>query len=224
VSAPPVVEATEVARTFGHGPASVVAVHEITCRLWAGDQVAMTGPSGSGKTTLLHLIGGLDQPTTGTISWPAIGAATALRPGPVAVVFQGPSLLPALDIEENVALPLLLQGLTRCDARDAAHQALARLALGALAGKLPEEISAGQAQRVAVARALAGRPVLILADEPTGQLDLANATLVVDALREVAGESGAALVLNTHDPGIAAQFDHHWSLAAGRLTDRTAAR
>ncbi|HEY0521639.1 MAG TPA: ATP-binding cassette domain-containing protein [Ilumatobacteraceae bacterium] len=213
------VRAKGVARTFGNGSSAVVAIHGVSCEIRAGDLVALTGPSGSGKTTLLHLLAGLDVPTTGVVDWPLLGGIDDLRPGPVAVVFQAPSLLPPLDVAENVALPLLLQGANPATARTRAMEALARLRLDSLASKLPEELSGGQAQRVAVARVLAGRPRLILADEPTGQLDHASATLVIDALINAAVELGAGLVLNTHDRAIADRFETCWSMSNGRLTN-----
>jgi len=210
-----VVRCRGIARTFGSGIGAVVAVHDVTCEILAGQQVAITGPSGSGKSSLLHLLAGLDEPTAGTISWPALGDRDALRPGPVGVVFQGPSLLPPLDVLENVALPLLLGGASEADATAAATAALDRLQLTSLAAKLPEELSGGQAQRVAVARVLAGRPRLILADEPTGQLDHAAAALIVDALLQSATDLGAALVLSTHDPLVAARLTARWVMADG---------
>ncbi len=208
-----------VARTFGTGLGAVVAVHDITCEIHARQQLAITGPSGSGKSTLLHLLAGLDAPTTGAVIWPALGARDDLRPGPVGVVFQGPSLLPPLDVAENVALPLLLGGASEADARAAAGAALTRLDLSALAAKLPEELSGGQAQRVAVARVLAGRPRLILADEPTGQLDHASAAVIVDALLEAAAHVGAALVVTTHDPVVAARLTTRWAMVDGSFAD-----
>ena len=219
----PLVSVNQASRTFGTGPGAVVAVHDVTCTIAAGDQIALTGPSGSGKTTLLHLIAGLDRPTGGTVTWPAIGQARTLRPGPVAVVFQAPSLLPALDVAENVALPLLLEGLPRADATAAARRALSLLGLAELADKLPEELSCGQAQRIAIARVLAGHPRLILADEPTGQLDHHNAAAVVDALLAAVEETGAALVVNTHDREVAARLPIHWAMANGTLTTSEAA-
>ncbi|MFN8103346.1 MAG: ATP-binding cassette domain-containing protein [Acidimicrobiia bacterium] len=213
-----VVRAHEVSRTFGDGHRAVVAVHGADCIVHAGDHIALGGASGSGKTTLLHLLAGLDLPTTGTVTWPAIGPRDELRPGPVAVVFQAPSLLPPLDVVENVALPLVLAGDGPAGSHTAkAHAALARLGLEPLAARLPEELSGGQAQRVAVARALAGRPRLILADEPTGQLDQHSALLVVDALIAAAVESGAALLVNTHDPGVVDRFPIRWTMHDGRL-------
>ena len=213
-----IVRAVGVSRTFGGGSTAVVAVHGASCIIRPGDQIALTGASGSGKTTLLHLIAGLDMPTTGTITWPAIGDRRQLRPGPIAVVFQAQSLLPPLDVIENVALPLLLAGADRTAARAAATAALERLGLEPLAAKLPEELSGGQAQRVAVARAVAGQPRLILADEPTGQLDRHNADLVIDALIAAATDLDAALIVNTHDRTIARRFATRWTMHDGRLT------
>ena len=213
-----VVRATNLARTFGTGSAAIVAVHDINCAIHPGDHIALMGPSGSGKTTLLHLLAGLDQPTNGTVEWPSIGTIDDLRPGPVAVVFQAPSLLPPLNVVENVALPLLLAGTERHDADAHARTALARLDLDDLSEKLPEELSGGQAQRVAIARVLAGRPRLILADEPTGQLDHISGAAVIDALVAAAQHTGAALVVNTHDPAVASRLDIRWSMANGALT------
>jgi putative ABC transport system ATP-binding protein/lipoprotein-releasing system ATP-binding protein len=215
---PPLVLCAGVDRTYGHGSAATVALAPTDCEVQAGARIALVGPSGSGKSTLLHLMAGLDTPTHGQIGWPAIGAREELQPGRVAIIFQGPSLLPALTVRENVALALVLDGLRDADARDRADEALALLDLGALADKLPEEISGGQAQRVAVARALAGNPVLILADEPTGQLDRANGAVVVDVLLHAAEHAGAALVVATHDPTVAARFATRWQMHSGHLT------
>ncbi|MEO5678368.1 MAG: ATP-binding cassette domain-containing protein [Acidimicrobiales bacterium] len=209
---------TGVARTFGRGAAAVVAVHGVDCEVRPGQRIALTGSSGSGKSTLVHLMAGLDEPTAGTVAWPALGGRRDLRPGPVAVVFQGPSLLAPLDVGENVALPLLLADVPPDEARRSAVAALDRLGLGELAARLPEELSGGQAQRVAVARALAGRPRLILADEPTGQLDHANGVVVVDALLAAAAELEAALVITTHDHRVADQLAEQWHMVDGRLT------
>src|SRR5207244_3310043 len=159
---------------------------------------ALVGASGSGKSTLVHLLAGLDDPTTGSIAWPGLGTRPSRsRPGVVGVVFQGPSLLPALDAVENVALPLLLAGRRDADAMNEARGALAALGLDALSMLLPEELSGGQAQRVAVARALVCSPPLVLADEPTGQLDHDTATTVIDALLAAADRAGAGLVIAT---------------------------
>src|SRR4051795_278883 len=198
------------ARTYGDGSTATVGLQPTDCVIRPGDRVALMGPSGSGKSTLLHLMAGLDDPTVGTVSWPGIGPRASLRPGPVAVIFQGPSLLPPLTVEENVALPLILGGAAHGLAHLAAREALERLELAELADKLPEETSGGQAQRVAVARALAGEPRLILADEPTGQLDHVNAAAVVDVLLRASAHSDAALVIATHDPAVADRLAERW--------------
>jgi ABC-type lipoprotein export system ATPase subunit len=213
----PVVRCRGAARTYGTGDAATVALRPTDCDVGAGARIAVTGPSGSGKSTLLHLMGGLDEPTAGTVAWPGIDAAV-LRPGPVAMIFQGPSLLPPLTVEENVALPLVLAGVRDDEARERALDALRTLGLAELADKLPEEISGGQAQRVAVARALSGTPRLILADEPTGQLDRASGATVVDLLLAAAERSGAALVVSTHDHSVADRLPTRWSMADGRLS------
>jgi putative ABC transport system ATP-binding protein/lipoprotein-releasing system ATP-binding protein len=202
-------------RTYGAGAAATVALQPTDCEVEPGARIALIGPSGSGKSTLLHLLAGLEQPTVGSITWPDL--PTPLRPGPIAVVFQGPSLLPALSVVENVALPLVLDGEADSDAALRAGAALEALGLGELADKLPEEISGGQAQRVAVARALIGSPRLILADEPTGQLDRANAVAVVDVLLHAAEHAGAGIVVATHDPLVAGRLDERWELHSGRL-------
>src|SRR4051794_16048381 len=206
-------------RTFG----MTVALQPTGCHVDERARIAITGPSGSGKSTLLHLLAGLDDPTVGTVAWPLLGNRSALRPGPVAVIFQGPSLLPALTVRENVALPLVLGGAREQHARVAADDALASLALDELADKLPEEISGGQAQRVAVARALAGHPRLILADEPTSQVDRANATAIVDVLLSAAADADAALVVATHDPLVAERLHEPWQSQTGRLESGGAA-
>src|ERR1700688_4763810 len=183
----------------------------------AGQRVALIGPSGSGKSTLLHLMAGLDDPTVGEVSWPAIGTRDELRPGRVAVIFQGPSLLPPLTVLENTSLPLVIGGMTDREAREVAHAALRTLDLDGLADKLPEEISGGQAQRVAVARALAGEPSLILADEPTGQLDHANGAAVVDVLLAASAHTGSALVISPHDVTVASRLSERWEMHSGEI-------
>jgi ABC-type lipoprotein export system ATPase subunit len=211
------VRCTDLARTYGAGRAAVVALHGATCEIFPGEHVALMGPSGSGKSTLLHLIAGLDEPTAGSITWPALGDRGSLRPGPIALVLQGPSLLAPLDAVENVALPLVLAGIDESDARERAFAALARLELSDLHAKLPEELSGGQMQRIAIARALAQRPRLFLADEPTGQLDHDTARHVVDVLLDAARESGAALVVSTHDPAVGDRLDQCWPVVDGSL-------
>ncbi len=214
----PLVLCAAAGRTYGHGAGATVALAPADCHVHPGDLIALIGPSGSGKSTLLHLIAGLDSPTHGQISWPAIGPRDELQPGRVAAIFQGPSLLAPLTVRENVALPLVLDGMRDRHARARAANALDVLALGELADKLPEEISGGQAQRVAVARALAGNPVLILADEPTGQLDRANGAVVIDVLLLAAEHSGAALLVSTHDATVSDRFPTCWRMHSGQLT------
>src|SRR2546421_1128330 len=151
-----VVHAVSVGRAYGVGSAQVKAVTDATFSVDAGDTVALLGPSGSGKSTLLHLIAGLDAPTSGSIEWPTLGRREDLRPGPVAIAFQGPSLLPPLTVVENVALPALLAGRAEKAATAAATVLIDRLGLADVASKLPEQISGGQAQRAGLARALMG--------------------------------------------------------------------
>jgi ABC-type lipoprotein export system ATPase subunit len=204
-------------RTYASGAAATVALQPTDCEVHADARIALVGPSGSGKSTLLHLLAGLDAPTVGTVDWPALATLAQLRPGPIAVVFQGPSLLPPLTVLENVGLPLVLDGATDAEAQRRAHEALQLLGLDDLSDKLPEEISGGQAQRVAVARAVAGEPQLILADEPTGQLDRANGASVIDVLLAAADHAQAALVVATHDPTVAARLATRWDAHSGRL-------
>jgi ABC-type lipoprotein export system ATPase subunit len=211
----------EVACTFGSGTAAVVAVHGANATVTPSTRVALTGPSGSGKSTLLHLMAGLETPTAGTVSWPGLGGHPLAVPGRIGVVFQGPSLLPALDVVENVALPLLLADTAEDEATTRAVGALDLLAIGDLARKLPEQLSGGQAQRVAVARALAARPALILADEPTGQLDHEAAALVIDVLLHATTALDAALVVSTHDPLIAQRLPIQWAMRDGTLSAAT---
>ncbi|MDX6706273.1 MAG: lipoprotein-releasing system ATP-binding protein [Solirubrobacteraceae bacterium] len=214
---PPLVHCDGAARTYGSGATATVALQPTDLTIDEGARIALVGPSGSGKSTLLHLMAGLDEPTIGSVTWPALGSRSQLRPGPVAVIFQGPSLLAPLTVLENVALPLVLGGATDAAARSQASEALERLGLAALTDKLPEEISGGQAQRVAVARALAGSPRLILADEPTGQLDRESGAAVVEVLLAAAEHATAALVVATHDPTVAAALPLLWRMDSGRL-------
>lgn len=211
------VRAEDLTRVYGTRTAAVRAVFRATFTIEAGSRIALIGPSGSGKSTLLLMIAGLERPTAGTLSWPALGEADSLRPGPVTVAFQGPSLLPPLSVVENVALPLLLEGREQGVAFDAARAALDLFELADVAGKLPEEISGGQAQRAGLARAIVGEPRLVLADEPTGQLDHETAGRAVVALLDAADASGAAVVVATHDAEIAVRMDARWRMDAGEL-------
>jgi len=167
---------------------------------------------------MLHLVAGLDEPTAGGIEWPALGSSDRLRPGPVAVAFQGPSLLPPLTVLENVELPLLLLDVGEDEARDRAGELLVRFGLADVADKLPEEISGGQSQRAGLARALVVRPRLLLADEPTGQQDGETGLAMVTALLSSAG-SGTALLVATHDHRVAGLLDVWWSMRDGVLDE-----
>jgi ABC-type lipoprotein export system ATPase subunit len=214
----PLVAAARIGRRLGTGATATDALRSASCAVERGDRIALVGPSGSGKSTLLHLLGGLDEPSFGRVEWPALGSREGLRPGKIADVFQGPSLLPPLTVVENVRLPVLLGGASEREATARAQVALDAFGLLSLRDKLPEEVSGGQAQRVAIARAIAVRPALILADEPTGQLDSATATVVLGALLDAVAELGAAIVVSTHDPRVAARLDTVWTMADGILT------
>lgn len=218
----PYVRVQNASRAYWHGERKVVALERASCEVFAGDRVALLGPSGSGKSTLLQLMGALDAPTGGEISWPALGEAAQLRPGKVAFVFQSQSLLAPLSALENAALPLLLQGRSQGEANEEALQALRLLDLGHVAGQLPEELSGGQAQRVAVARALVSRPKLILADEPTGQLDSTTAQHLMDVLLRAIGAE-TALVVATHDEAVAGRLNTVWHMERGVLKEEVAA-
>ena len=210
-------EARGLARVYQRGSMRVTALASATCTIMSGDRIALVGPSGSGKSTLLHLLGALDTPTSGTISWPALGPRDALRPAKIGVVFQTPSLLAPLTALENVEAPLLLGGAADREAHAAARDALDRIGLLGIADKLPEELSGGQAQRVAIARALAYRPALILADEPTGQLDHPTATHLLDVWLAALTGTDTALVVATHDIAVAARMADTWRMEHGVL-------
>ena len=188
----------------------------------SGELIAIVGRSGSGKSTLLQLIAGIDAPTSGTLSWPAFPDPGELRPGCISMMFQSASLVPSLNVLENVCLPLALLDERR--GRDQkATAALTRFGLEALTSKLPEELSGGQAQRVGLARAIVSAPKLLLADEPTGQLDHITAGTMMAGLIEWVEETGAALVIATHDPQIASAMALQWHMDHGLLTaDRSA--
>ncbi len=206
-----------VSRRFERAGRGVSAVEDANFDINAHSRIALVGPSGSGKSTLLHLMAGFLDPSAGSVSGPAFDEAGDGRVGAIAVVFQAPSLVPWLDAVENVMVPLLLQGLDEKAARGQAEAALAALSLAEVADKLPEELSGGEAQRVAVARAMAQNAKLMLADEPTGQLDQATAREVMSALVHAADRNRAALIVATHDPAVAAALSAVWRMDHGRL-------
>ncbi len=212
------VEATDVSRGFGENESRVLAVQHATCRVERGDRIALVGPSGSGKSTLLQLLAGLDEPSSGTVRWPALGERDILRPAKISFVFQAESLLAPLSVLENIEVPCLLVGADGDQARQEASRILGDLELDALADKLPEEISGGQAQRAAVARALITRPALLLADEPTGQLDHATARHLLDLLDRHLEGLDTAVVIATHDAFVAGRMRTQWHIEHGVLT------
>jgi putative ABC transport system ATP-binding protein/lipoprotein-releasing system ATP-binding protein len=182
----------------------------------AGARIALVGRSGSGKTTLLHILGGLEEPTSGRVCWPGLGPHVQLLPTKVAFAFQAPSLLAPLTVQENVALPLLIAGDDQTGAMRAAREMLQALHVDDLGHRLPEELSGGQRQRVAAARALVSRPALLLADEPTGQLDHTTSGPFVDAIvRNVSVD--AAMVVATHDSAVADAMDDRIEIRDGRV-------
>jgi putative ABC transport system ATP-binding protein len=208
---------TDASRTFGSGRSVVVAVQGTTAQVSPGARIAIAGPSGSGKSTLLHLMAGLELPTRGQVTWPTFSTDAADRARDIGVVFQSPSLVPALDVAENTALPLILAGVGEQECHDRVAEALELVGVSDLAAKLPEELSGGQAQRVAVARVLALRPRLVLADEPTGQLDHATGQQLIDVLLATTAQIGAALVVTTHDRTVLERLDTHWAMHEGQL-------
>ena len=202
----PVLQLEGVAKTYRRGDEEVQVLVDFDFTLKAGEFVVVTGPSGAGKSTLLHVAGGLDAPDSGTVAvagqdiWSmSAGARAAFRRRNLGFVFQFFNLVPMLTAVENVSLPLVLDGLPARKADSRAEELLQRVGLGDRARHRPAELSGGQMQRVAVARALVARPSIILADEPTGNLDSHSSTEVLNLLRSLSDEDGAAVVMVTHD-------------------------
>jgi ABC-type lipoprotein export system ATPase subunit len=214
----PLIEARSLSRVFRQGGEDLVALSEAYCTIKPGDRIAIVGPSGSGKSTLLHLLAGLDKPTSGSLAWPAIEAGQSLRPAYLSIALQMPDLLPALTVEENVSLPLLLNRASQVEAIEAAYEILEKFELEDFSDQLPEELSGGQAQRVVLARALVSRPRLILADEPTGQLDHPTAKLMFDHVLGFVEKADCALVIATHDQSISERMATQWKMHQGNLT------
>jgi putative ABC transport system ATP-binding protein len=185
--------------------------------VWPGAHVAVTGRSGSGKSTLLLALAGLLAPNSGTITWPGLAEDPQTRRTQIGVVFQAPSLMPELTALQNVTLPLRFRGLSLEEARTASVRALEVVGAADFADAHPAQLSGGQQQRVAIARVLAGRHRLVLADEPTGALDHAHARQVALALRDGVADSGGGLVLATHDPDLAAMLDERVAIEDGEL-------
>jgi putative ABC transport system ATP-binding protein len=210
----PIAKVEDLTKVYGSGETSVTALDGVSLEVNTGEFVAVMGPSGCGKSTLLHLMGGLDKPSSGTVmigdtelSTLSDKHLTELRRREIGFVFQFFNLIPVLNATENAALPLVLDGEGQGKADARARTWLEKVGLGARLRAMPDEMSGGQQQRVAVARALAAEPKLVLADEPTGNLDTKSANEVAELLRQVAAEWDRAVVMVTHDPRIAA-FAH----------------
>ncbi|MBR7836704.1 ABC transporter ATP-binding protein [Actinospica durhamensis] len=219
----PVVALRDLTRAYGNGEAEVRALVGINLEVAAGELVAVMGPSGSGKTTLLSLAGGLDAPTSGNVVVEGVHlselsrrALARLRRTSIGYVFQDYNLIPALTAGENVALPLELDGMRAARARKLAERALEEVGLGGLGRRFPEEMSGGQRQRTAIARALIGERRLVLADEPTGALDSQTSEAVLQVLRARC-DAGAAGILVTHEPRYAAYADRTVYLRDGKV-------
>lgn len=205
-----------VTRKFRVGVNEVTALANASCNINVGDRIAVMGPSGSGKSTLLALVAQLDNPSSGSISWPRFPTGESVRPKHIGLSFQTPSLMAALTAVENVEVPLLVLD-QKSQVREKALEMLQLFELEHLANRLPEELSGGQAQRIAMARALVTSPALILADEPTGQLDQESGQAVIRKLIERSDATGAALLIATHDPAIAAKMNTVWHMRYGAL-------
>lgn len=224
MSAAPSVVVSHISKVYGVGPARVDALRGVSFAIARGEFVTLTGPSGCGKSTLLHLIAGLDTPTAGTILVDGTDLGrldedrrTAFRGRNIGVVFQTFNLLDILTAEENVAMPLTLAGVATIPAVLAAREALAHVGLAQRGHHHPAEMSGGEQQRVAVARALVTSPALIVADEPTGNLDTENGRVVFDLLRTVAREARRTVLMVTHDPALARRGDRTIRLADGAV-------
>lgn len=199
--------------------------------IYAGEMVSIVGPSGSGKSTLLGLIGGLDTPSSGRILIDGVDIShmnedqlTAIRNEKIGFIFQFFNLIPTLSAVENVALPIQFADQPRFSPMKRARDLLKSLGLGDRMHHRPSELSGGQQQRVAIARALANNPPLLLADEPTGNLDRESGVMVLEALDQIRRESGTTVVIVTHDPGVAARADRTLTLVDGAIVQSASNR
>jgi len=215
-------------RVYGRGDTAVVALSHANLEVQAGEFVSIMGPSGCGKSTLLHLIGGLDRPTEGSVVIDGDSLfdltddqLTKLRRRKIGFVFQFFNLIPVLNATENAAMPLILDGDRPSHAHAVATEWLGKVGLGNRLKNRPDQLSGGQQQRVAVARAMIANPALILADEPTGNLDSRASDEIAGLLRQAASEWDRAVVMVTHDPRIAAYADRIVFLKDGVIVDQT---
>ena len=203
----PVISASGLTRVFGSGPAGVVAVDHVSLDVFPGETLAVIGRSGSGKTTLLNLLSGLDQPTRGKVVFQGADLASLdeaglveLRRHKISFVFQSFGLMPLLSAQENVELPLHLSGHSWRERRRRAFEALDLVGLGSRAKHRPYELSGGEQQRASIARALVTNPVVMFADEPTGELDTTTAGAIAELLQGIAAQRGTTVLVATHDP------------------------
>jgi putative ABC transport system ATP-binding protein len=226
MSEPAALEVRGLCREFHTGEAVVRALDGVDFVIKKGEFVAVMGPSGSGKSTLLHLIAGLDRPSSGEVVLDGASlsgldddALAKLRRQRLGIIFQAFNLVDVLTAEENAALPLVIDGVPEAEAHQRAAEALAWVGLEGRAHHLPAQLSGGEQQRVAIARAIAIRPVLLLADEPTGNLDTAAGDQVLQTLRRVSAERGQTLLLVTHDARHAARAGRLLRLRDGRVIE-----
>ena len=222
------IQTQSLTKTYGKGDTAVTALAGLNININAGEFVAVMGPSGCGKSTLLHLIGGLDRPTSGRVMIDGHdlidlndAKLTELRRRKMGFVFQFFNLIPVLTAVENAALPLTLDGAKPAAAKQKADEWLRKVGLGDRLSNRPDQLSGGQQQRVAVARALVAEPALVLADEPTGNLDSKAADEIAMLLRQVADEWNRAVLMVTHDPRIAAYADRIIFLKDGTVVEET---
>lgn len=221
-----VVEALGLTRVFGEDATRIEALREVDLKVMRGEFVAVMGPSGSGKSTLLHLLGGLDAPSSGSVrvagqdlSGLDDESITELRRRHIGFVFQSFNLLSVLTAEENVTLPLVLDGVPEREAKSQARAALELVGLAQRNDHYPGELAGGEQQRVALARALCTQPLLVLADEPTGNLDSRNGEQIIALLRKLVDERKQTVMMVTHDAGHAAMADRVITLRDGAIED-----